>query len=96
MWNLDEHTAAVTGFRVGTDRTTVVEIEQNFETLLDERVRFPILHVGNKADAAGIVLAPRVVKALRSIHRRISNRAHRPLPLGDDGKPVTRFACACV
>ena len=89
MRNLDEHAAAVAGFRIGTDRAAMIEIEQDFETLLDDRMRFAVLHVGNEADAAGIVLAPRVVKALRRVHRRISNRAHRPLPLGNDGEPVT-------
>ena len=85
MRDLDEHAAAVAGLRIGTDRAAVIEIEQNFEALLDERMRFAVLHVGNEADAAGIVLAPRIVKALRRVHRRISNRAHRPLPLGDGG-----------
>ena len=61
--DLDQDAGAVTHQLVGADRTAVVEVLQDQQTLLDDAVRLAALDVGHEADAAGIVLAGGVVKA---------------------------------
>jgi hypothetical protein len=46
---------------IGADRTAVVQIEQDFETLFDDTVGFLALDVRDKADAAGVMFVPGVV-----------------------------------
>jgi hypothetical protein len=50
----------------------VVEVEENLQALGDDLVRLAVLHVGDEADAAGIVLATWVVEALGLRQRRVS------------------------
>ena len=62
--NLNEKTGAVTGERVGTNRAPMLQANQNLEPLLDDLVALPVLDMGNKADAAGVVLIARVIQSL--------------------------------
>ncbi len=62
--NLDQAARAVAHQRVGADRAAMVEIDQNLQALTDDVVRLHALHMRDEADAARIVLVPRVVQSL--------------------------------
>ena len=64
MRDLHEHAAAVARLRVGAHRAAMVEVEQDLQAHLDDGVRLAVLHVGDEADAAGIVLVGGVVEPL--------------------------------
>ena len=61
MGDLSENAASVAERGIGPDRAAMVEIDQNLQTLLQDFVRLAVLHVGDEADAAGIVLLRGVV-----------------------------------
>ena len=65
MRDLHQHAAAVAGFRIGADGAAMIEIEQDLKTHLDDRMRLAIVHIGDEADAAGVMFVPRVVEPLR-------------------------------
>jgi hypothetical protein len=62
--DLHQDAGAVTGVLLGPRGTTVVEVDQGLDALLDDVVRGPAVHVGNEGDATGIVLVGRVVEPL--------------------------------
>jgi hypothetical protein len=78
--DLHQHAAAVAGLRIGADGTAVVEVVQDLQRLLDDGVALAVLHVGDETDAAGVLLAARVVEALgfgqAGIDRGDRGRAH--------------------
>ena len=57
--NLDQDAGAVAHQLVGADRAAVVEVLQDQQALLDDRVALVALDVGDEADAAGIVFVGR-------------------------------------
>jgi hypothetical protein len=61
---LDEDSGAIAGARIRADGAPVGEAFQELQTLADDLVAFPVLYVGDKADAARIVLVARVVEPL--------------------------------
>ncbi len=63
--NLDQHAGAIAGLRIAAAGAAVSQVDQNLNALDDNVVRLLALDVGDKADAAGIVLVARVVKTLR-------------------------------
>jgi hypothetical protein len=63
--DLDENACAIAHQRVGTDSTAMSQVLEDEQPVLDDLVRLLPLHMRNEADAAGIVLVARVVKALR-------------------------------
>jgi len=63
MRNLREHAAAVPEGRVCARGAAMVEVDQDLQTLLENRMRLAIVEVGDEADAAGIVLLRGVVKS---------------------------------
>ncbi len=65
MRNLHQHAAAVAGLGIGPDGAAMIEIEQDLEPHLDDLVRLAIMHVGDEADAAGVMFARRRIKPLR-------------------------------
>ena len=75
MRNLGEHAATVAGLLVGTDGTAMVEVEQDLQAHADDVVRLRVVHVGDEADAAGIVLVGGIIQALRLRHEWIAHRA---------------------
>ena len=75
--DLGQHAAAVAEGRIGADRAAMVEIDQDLKALLEDGVRLAVLHVGHKADAAGIVLLRRVVEAVRAGGQRVGAGAER-------------------
>ena len=64
MRDLDEDAAAVAELGIGADGAAMVEIVQDLQALLDDGVGLAVLHVGDEADAAGILLHRRVVEPL--------------------------------
>ena len=64
--HLDQDAGAVAGVRLAAARAAVQQVDQQLQPLLDDRVRAPALHVDDEADAAGVVLVPRIVEALRA------------------------------
>jgi hypothetical protein len=72
--DLDQDAGAVADERIGADGAAMVEIDEDFEAAADQIVRLPALDVDDKADAARIVLVPRIVQALLfgHIHRQCS------------------------
>ena len=75
--DLDQDAGAVAHQLVGADRAAVVEVLQDLQALLDDRVRLSALDVGDEADAAGVVLVDRTVQAL-ALGLRPTLRATRP------------------
>ena len=62
--HLHEDTGAVPGVWLTAAGAAVVEIDKNLERLADDLVGLPALYIGDKADAARVVLELRIVKAL--------------------------------
>ena len=62
--DLGQHAATVAERWIRAHRAAMVEIDQNLQALFENVVRLAVLHVGDKADAAGIVLLGRIVEAL--------------------------------
>ncbi|MNV22303.1 hypothetical protein D3C71_1132700 [compost metagenome] len=62
--DLHKNTRAVTHQRVGTDSTAMRQVFQDEQAVLDDLVRLLALHIGNEADAAGIMLVARIIKTL--------------------------------
>ena len=73
MRDLDQHAAAVAGLRVGAHGAAMIEVVENLQALLDDDVRLAVLHVGDEADAAGVLLIGRIVKALCGWECRIAS-----------------------
>jgi hypothetical protein len=73
IWDLDQASGAVAHQRIGAYRAPVVEVYEDLEALRDDVVGLPTAHVGDEADAAGVVLVPRVVQPLswRLLHHVI-------------------------
>ena len=61
---LDEDAGTVAGIDLGAAGAAVVQVAQDLQPVLDHLVRLAAFHVHDEADAAGIVLEPRIVKAL--------------------------------
>src|SRR5262249_14881229 len=62
--HLEEDAGAVTGVRLAPARAPVQQVDEDLERLAHDRVRAAPLDVHDEADAAGVVLAARVVQAL--------------------------------
>jgi len=62
--HLDEHAGAVAGVDFAATGPAVVQVLQHLDRLLEDAVRFVALDVHHEADAAGVVLEPRVVQTL--------------------------------
>jgi hypothetical protein len=61
---LDQNARAVAHQLVGTDRAAMGEILQDEQALLNDRMTFMAFYMGDKTDAAGIMLVGGVVKAV--------------------------------
>ena len=70
--NLDQDAGAVAHQRIGAHRAAMVEIDQKLQALADDLMGLGALDVGDKADAARVMLVARVVKTLfrRQTHRQ--------------------------
>ena len=62
MRDLGEDAAAVAELGIGADGAAMVEIAQDLQALLDQPVALAVLHVGDEADAARVLLVARVVE----------------------------------
>ena len=66
MGDLDQDAGAVAGVVLAAAGAAVVQVDQRRQAVADQLVRLPPLQVDDEADAAAVVLVPRVVEALRS------------------------------
>ncbi len=64
MRHLEQHARAVAGIGLGSARTTVIQIGQDLQALLQDLVRFSAFNIYDKADAASVVLVSRIIKTL--------------------------------
>ncbi len=62
--DLDEDAGAVAGIGLAAGGAAVVEIFEDLDALAHEVVRGTTMEIGDEADAASVVLEPRVVEAL--------------------------------
>ena len=63
--NLNQDAGAVACLRIAAASAAMRQIDQNLDALEDDVVRFPPVDIGDKADAAAIVLMLRVIETLR-------------------------------
>jgi hypothetical protein len=63
--HLDQNARTIPHQGVSPNRTAVIEIAQDLQTLFDDAMAFVPFDMGNKTDAAGIMLAAGVIEALR-------------------------------
>jgi len=76
--HLDQQACAVRELRIPAHRAAVVQVLQDRQALVDDRVRFFALDVRDKTDAASVVLAGRVVEALPTrAMRGLKSQTHR-------------------
>ena len=78
--NLDQDAGAVAHQRVGADGAAMVEVLEDLQALLDDRVRLAARDVGDEADAAGVVLVRRArtgPAAPRHVHFCLRRHAPR-------------------
>ena len=68
--HLDQDAGAVAGVGLRAGRAAVVEVLQDLDRLPQDLVRLAALHVDHEADAARVVLEPRVVESLLRRARR--------------------------
>ena len=66
--NLDQNAGAVAGLRIAAAGAAVRQVDQDLNALQDDVVRLAALDIGDKADAAGVVLVLRAVEALSRRH----------------------------
>ena len=62
--DLEEHSGAVAGERVGANGTAVGEVGECSETLVDDLSALAALDVGDEPDAAGVMIEPGVIEPL--------------------------------
>jgi hypothetical protein len=76
--DLDQDAGAVAHQPVGADRSAVIQVLEDLQTLLDNRVRLSPGDVGDEADAAGIVLVGGGVESRRRRQVHFLLRGERP------------------
>ena len=89
--HLHEDAGAVAGRRLAAAGAAVQQVDQDLQSLLDDRVRAAALDVDDEADAAGIVLVRGVVQS-----RRLPAAACWPFLRNAGGGPFTegrRISC---
>ena len=65
MWDLNQQSCAVAGFRIASAGAAVRKVDQNLNALLDDLMALFTSNAGDKADATSIVLMRRIVETLR-------------------------------
>jgi hypothetical protein len=80
--NLDQDAGAVAHQRVRAHGAAMVEIDQELQAQPDDLVRLRALDIGDKADAAGVMLVAGVVKTLfrRQTHLKPQPSIRRSFP----------------
>ena len=65
MGRLDEYTRAVTGIGLATAGAAVIEVKQDLQGFLNDRVRLATFDVYHEPDPASLMFELRVVQPLR-------------------------------
>ena len=76
--HLHQDAGAVAGQRIAAARAAMRQVLQNLQALLHDVVRLDAFDVGDEADAAGVVLEPRIVQSL--LPSVCATRSCRTLP----------------
>ena len=63
--NLNENARPVACKRIGANRASVLQVQQDLQGVLHDLVAFHALDIRDQAEAAGIVLVGRMIEALR-------------------------------
>ena len=69
--NLNQNARAIAGLRIAAAGAAMRQIDQNLNALQDDVVRLPALDIGDKADAASVML---VLRAVKSLSRRQASK----------------------
>ena len=77
MGDLGQHAAAVAERRVRAGGAAMVEVDEDLQSLFQDRMRLAVLHVGDEADAAGVALVRGIVETLRARRQRIGSEPNR-------------------
>src|ERR1019366_9629173 len=64
VWELQQHARAVAGVGLAAGRAAMIEIGQDLQRLLQDRVGLASMQIHHEADAACIMLKPRIVEPL--------------------------------
>ena len=95
--NLDQDAGAIAHQRIGAHRAAMVEIDQKLQAQPDDLMGLGALDVGDKADAASVMLVARVIKTLfrRQTHHQTpttirSAHLSRPPQSGKQETPVSQ------
>ena len=64
IWNLHQQSGAIAHQRISANGAAMSEVFEHKQTVFDYLMRLDALHVGNKANAAGIMLIARIIKTL--------------------------------
>ena len=67
--DLHQDARAVAGQRVGAGGAAMGQVLEDLQAVLDDRVALAAFQIGDEADAAGIMLALRIVESLRRRRR---------------------------
>ena len=70
VWDLDQNTGTVPLQRVSTNGTSVIQILQDQQSLLNDTVALLPLHMGYKTYTTGVVFVRRVIQTLALGYRR--------------------------
>ena len=87
--HLHQHAGAVAGVDLAAAGAAMIEVLEDLDALLDDRVRLVALDVHDEADAASVMLELRVIEALLSGRPCGSRRSMSRVPMGAG-------ACCCV
>src|SRR5260370_18017865 len=64
VWDLEENSGAIAGFRIASAGTAVRQVEQHLDSLAYDVVTFVAADAGHESDPAGVVLLRRMVHTL--------------------------------
>ena len=92
MGNLRQHAAAIAQRLIRAGGTAMIQVDENLQPLLQNRMAFAIVEVRHKADSAGIMLVRRVIKPLRLGQKRVPND-HVSTPLRRLAGEIGQHGC---
>src|ERR1039458_7762512 len=94
--DLNEDACAVTSFGIASTGTPVGEVDQYLDSFADDVVILLAPYVGDKANATGVMLVPRIVQTLgwrqtiRSLYSLRFHRSNAQFPRRWTSRPTAR------
>ena len=71
VWHAHEDACAVAGVLLGADRTTVIEVDEHFDGIVDDLAFRALVEGGDHTHTASIMLSARIVHTLGIMDREI-------------------------